>query len=62
MLDNLTDPFTRGLNSTSWDGGVVWFNVPVAPEPYIVRAVLVPPCASCAPSFCCVVDFAAYLP
>ena len=38
MDGNKTDPFTRGLNATSWDGGVVWFNVPVATEPYIVRA------------------------
>ena len=30
MGANATDPFTRGLNSTSWDGGVVWLNVPLA--------------------------------
>jgi hypothetical protein len=38
MGKNLTDPFTRGLNATSWDGGVVWLNVPVAAKPYVVRA------------------------
>ena len=38
MDGNKTDPFTRGLNATSWDGGVVWFNVPIAEKPYIVRA------------------------
>jgi hypothetical protein len=27
-LRNLTDPFIIGLTKTSWDGGVVFFNVP----------------------------------
>jgi len=37
-LDGLTDPFVRGLNSTSLDGGVIFFNVEPRAEPYVIRA------------------------
>jgi hypothetical protein len=37
FANNDTDPFTRGLTATSLDGGVLWFNVPLAPLPYVVR-------------------------
>jgi len=38
MDGNKTNPFKRGLNATSWDGGVVWFNVPIAEKPYVIKA------------------------
>lgn len=37
-LHNLTDPFVTGLNETSWDGGVVIFNVPPSDTPYKIVA------------------------
>eukprot|EP01013_Petalomonas_cantuscygni_P011908 TRINITY_DN2556_c0_g1_i1.p1 TRINITY_DN2556_c0_g1~~TRINITY_DN2556_c0_g1_i1.p1 ORF type:complete len:259 (+),score=23.01 TRINITY_DN2556_c0_g1_i1:80-856(+) len=37
--DGATDPFVRGLKTTSLDGGVLFPNVPVSQEPYIVSAV-----------------------
>jgi hypothetical protein len=33
-----TNPFSRGLNSTSFDGGVIFFNVPPRLEPYTIVA------------------------
>jgi len=35
----LTYPFDTGLNKTSEDGGVVFFNLPPRREPYIISAV-----------------------
>lgn len=37
-ISNATNPFAKGLNSTSWDGGVVLINVPPAADPYTVSA------------------------
>eukprot|EP00038_Savillea_parva_P019204 m.26761 g.26761 ORF g.26761 m.26761 type:complete len:267 (-) comp4345_c0_seq1:172-972(-) len=34
--DNKTNPFARGLNTTSRDGGVVFLNVAPHPEPYTI--------------------------
>jgi len=36
--NNLTNPFQRGLNVTSLDGGVLFFNVPVSDTPYTISA------------------------
>ena len=39
--DNHTNPFPNNRTTTSWDGGVLLENVPVAPgRPYVVRAAL----------------------
>jgi len=38
LLKNLTDPFAKGLTSTSFDGGVVFLNVPASDEPYVITA------------------------
>eukprot|EP00163_Fabomonas_tropica_P005738 TRINITY_DN1537_c0_g1_i14.p1 TRINITY_DN1537_c0_g1~~TRINITY_DN1537_c0_g1_i14.p1 ORF type:complete len:284 (+),score=53.81 TRINITY_DN1537_c0_g1_i14:90-854(+) len=38
VFHNYTNPFKRGLNSTSFDGGVLIFNVPQRAEPYAVTA------------------------
>lgn len=43
MLGNLTDPLPNHLNSTSWDGGVLFENIPVDPLTlYTVKASLSP--------------------
>lgn len=36
--DNKTNPFIRGLNETSLDGGVLFLNVPPSDQTYVIRA------------------------
>jgi hypothetical protein len=37
-LKGKTNPFTHGLNKTSEDGGVAFFNLPPRDEPYVISA------------------------
>ena len=37
-LSNMTNPLPNSRTSTSWDGGVLFENVPIRDEPYIITA------------------------
>ena len=39
ILKGKTNPFTKGLTSTSEDGGVAFFNIPPSDKPYVISAV-----------------------